>query len=197
MRINPVKRVIMEACCNVAFRQRLIQSPKAVLAEEGIDVPDGVEVVVHEAHENKILAVLPGPQSAELRAKNETLPEGDVTDVLPALRLRWEGKVLVAEGRIDTQTAPFVKRELLRAFADVELDMAGVDFLGSAGLSALLVAQKHLVEHDHQLRLLDVSEPIRNVLELAGFLGLFEIVDPQELEQSILMTGWAPHGMPF
>jgi anti-anti-sigma factor len=86
---------------------------------------------------------------------------------------------------------------LRRAFADVDLDLADVDFLSSAGLSALLTGQKHLLEHDCRLRLVDVQEAVRNVLDLAGFGELFEIIDRQDLEYGLMVSGWGPACMPY
>jgi anti-anti-sigma regulatory factor len=57
-----------------------------------------------------------------------------------------------------------------------------VTFLSSPGLAALLAGQKHLATHDSHLRLFDVPQEIRNVLEMVGFLDLFEIITPNSLD---------------
>jgi anti-anti-sigma factor len=182
MKANPVKQAIVRACTDAAYRARLLADPRKALAEEGIEVPPEIEVRVHENSDNKIVAVLPGPQVAEIRERTRQLPSGPVTDVPSGLILEWKKTSLIAKGRIDTNTAPALRRELQRAFVDVDLVMTEVTFLSSPGLAALLAGQKHLAAHDSHLRLFDVPREIRNVLEMVGFLDLFEIVTPSSLD---------------
>jgi anti-anti-sigma factor len=194
MRTNPVKQAIVRACTDAAYRARLLADPHKALAEEGIEVPPEIEVRVHENTDNKIVAVLPGPQVAEIRERTKQLPSGPVADVPSGLTLEWEKTSLVAKGRIDTNTAPALRRELERAFVDVDLVMTEVTFLSSPGLAALLAGQKHLAAHDSHLRLFDVPREIRNVLEMVGFLDLFEILTPSSLDDPAVATMMA---MPF
>jgi anti-anti-sigma factor len=185
MKMNPLKQAIVRASTDAAYRARLLADPRKALAEEGIDVPLEIEVQVHENTDNKIVAVLPGPQLAEIRDRTRQLPSGPVADVPAGLTLTWERTALIANGRIDTNTAPALRRELLHAFVDVDLVMTDVTFLSSAGLAAMLAGQKHLAAHDSHLRLYDVPQEIRNVLEMVGFLDLFEIVTAQGLDDPV------------
>jgi anti-anti-sigma factor len=192
MKINPLKQAIVRASTDAAYRARLMADPRAALAEEGLAVPPGIEVRIHENTDNKIVAVLPGPQLAEIHERTRQLPTGPVAEVPSGLTLTWEKTALIAKGRIDTNTAPALRRELVRAFVDVDLVMSEVTFLSSAGLAALLAGQKHLAAHDSHLRLYDVPQEIRNVLEMVGFLDLFEIIMPQSIDDpavaAMLMT---------
>jgi anti-anti-sigma factor len=187
---NPVKQAIMRACTDKAYRARLLADPRRALAEEGLDVPSGIEVRVHESTEDKLLVVLPGPQDTELQAHTRQLPAGPVANVPAGLTLAWQDGLLVATGRIDSTTAPALQRELQRMFVDVDMVMSAVTFLSSAGLAALLAAQKHLAAHDCRLRLLDVPEPIFNVLEMVGFIDLFEIVNRTATDE-VYAAMWA------
>ncbi|MBI3756911.1 MAG: STAS domain-containing protein [Deltaproteobacteria bacterium] len=194
MKPNPVKQAIVRACTDAAYRARLLADPRKALAEEGIEVPPDIEVQVHENSDNKIVAVLPGPQVAELRERIRHLPSGPVADVPAGLTLEWQQTSLIAKGRIDTSTAPALRRELLKAFVDIDFVMTDATFLSSPGLAALLAGQKHLAAHDSHLRLFDVPLEIRNVLEMVGFLDLFEIVTPSSLDDSYVAAMMA---MPF
>jgi len=176
MKINPLQQALVRACTDAAYRARLLADPRKALAEAGIEVPPDIAVHVHENTDNKIIAVLPGPQAAELREHIRQLPSGPVADVPSGLTLEWQGTTLNAKGRIDVNTAPALRRELQRAFIDIDLVMAEVAFLSSPGLAALLAGQKHLATHDSHVRLVDVPQDIRNVLEMVGFLDLFELV---------------------
>jgi anti-anti-sigma factor len=194
MKANPVKQAIVRACTDTAYRARLLADPRKALAEEGIEVPAEIEVRVHENTDNKIVAVLPGPQAAELREHTRQLSSGPVAGVPAGLTLEWEGTSLVAKGRIDTNTAPALRRELQKAFVDIDLVMTDVAFLSSPGLAALLAGQKHLTAHDSHLRLVDVPPDIRNVLEMVGFLDLFEIINRSSLDDPYVAALMA---MPF
>ena len=77
MAVNPVKQAIIRACTDAAYRIRLLADPRKALAEEGIEVPPGIEVRIHENTDNKIIAVLPGPQAAELRDRTHGAPAGN------------------------------------------------------------------------------------------------------------------------
>src|SRR5262245_25598051 len=176
MKINPLQQALVRACTDAAYRARLLADPRKALAEAGIEVPPDIAVHVHENTDNKIIAVLPGPQAAELREHIRQLPSGPVADVPSGLTLEWQGTTLNAKGRIHVNTAPALRRELQRAFIDIDLVMAEVAFLSSPGLAALLAGQKHLATHDSHVRLVDVPQDIRNVLEMVGFLDLFELV---------------------
>ena len=192
MKLNPVKQAIVRACTDAAYRARLLADPRKALAEEGVEVPADIEVKIHENSDNKIVAVLPGPQIAEMRERTQQLPSGPVADIPAGLTLEWQKTALIANGRIDTITAPALRRELLKVFVDVDLVMTEVTFLSSPGLAALLAGQKHLAAHDSHLRLYDVPQEIQNVLEMVGFLDLFELVTPHSVDDpavaALMMT---------
>ncbi|HKY10063.1 MAG TPA: STAS domain-containing protein [Candidatus Binatia bacterium] len=87
--------------------------------------------------------------------------------------------VLHVSGAVDSNTAPELQEALLRATqapsGSVELDMANVSYLSSAGLRALLLAAKALQKRAERLRLSNVSPQIRNVLNLTGFTTFIDI----------------------
>jgi len=185
---NPLAKAIMRACSEPEYRARLINNPRKALEEEGIQVPEDVNVVIHESSEDVLRVVLPC-MTAGLPDKSKEPFFGAVKDAPAGLGMEWRENLLVAEGRIDSTTAPALKLELLRAFWDVDLDLSHITFLSSAGLSALLAGQKHLQENDCKLRLLDVPEVINNVLEIAGFSEIFEMVDRSAIESMSYLAG--------
>jgi anti-anti-sigma factor len=180
MKTNPVKQAIIRACVDSEFREHLINDPRKALAEEGIEVPSGIEIKVHESTDDKIMIVLPGPEVKKLQEQIAQMPSGPVSDIPETLSLTWSPQTLTAVGRIDSVTAPYLRRELQKAFTDLDLNMAGITYMSSAGLSALLSGYKHLAGHDAKLYLIDATEEVKNVLELAGFLELLEIVDASD-----------------
>jgi anti-anti-sigma factor len=169
--------VVARACTDAAYRARLLADPHGALAEDGVEVPPGVEVRVHESTDDRILVVLPTSHGTELEESVDLPPSGPVADVPPGLTLEWQGTMLVAEGRIDADNAKVLRRELERAFVDIGLDFARVTSMSSAGVGALVAAQKRLGERECGLCLYDVAKPIRNIFELAGLLDMFEMRD--------------------
>ena len=87
--------------------------------------------------------------------------------------------VLHVTGAVDSNTAPELQEALLRAAqapsGTVELDVADVSYLSSAGLRALLLAAKALQKRGERLRVSNVSPQIRNVLNLTGFTTFIDM----------------------
>jgi hypothetical protein len=53
-------RIVKRALEDAAFRARLVERPREAVAEElGVDLPDGLEVVVVEERPDRIAIVLP------------------------------------------------------------------------------------------------------------------------------------------
>ncbi len=104
--------------------------------------------------------------------------------------------VLVVTGEIDIATAPELRCELEAlsrgAHSPVVVDLAGVTFLDSSGISALVAARQALAGSDVTLVLLEPSSPVRLVLEMSGVDALFEIRDAPRLPRSEAMR---EHGL--
>jgi anti-anti-sigma factor len=86
--------------------------------------------------------------------------------------------VLHAVGSVDSNTAPELQEALLRATdgatGAVELDLAEVSYMSSAGLRALLLAAKALQKRSERLKLLNVPPHIYNILNLTGFTSFID-----------------------
>jgi anti-sigma B factor antagonist len=87
--------------------------------------------------------------------------------------------VVTIEGEVEFATAPRLRGILLdlarAGAARVVLDLSGVSFLDSAGLSLLIQAKKRLANGDSDLVLRAPRENVRRVLEISGVSELFEI----------------------
>jgi anti-anti-sigma factor len=86
--------------------------------------------------------------------------------------------VLHVMGPVDNNTAAQLQEPLLRAaeapIGAVEIDLAEVSYMSSAGLRALLLAAKALQKRGERLRLVNVPLQIYNVLNLAGFTSFID-----------------------
>jgi anti-anti-sigma factor len=95
--------------------------------------------------------------------------------------LDWETSgsraVVLVRGDLDGRTARLLEALLTgRALAgcrDLELDLAGVPSLGSAGLSALLAVRRWTLQRGIALGLRGVQPSVWRVVELAGLEQAF------------------------
>jgi Nitrile hydratase, alpha chain len=69
-----LRKMAARAAGDDAYRERLVNDPAAVLQEEGLTVPSGATVVVHENTENEIHLVLPTQQPEDLDPDETALP---------------------------------------------------------------------------------------------------------------------------
>ncbi len=95
--------------------------------------------------------------------------------------------VLTISGRIDVLDSAVLKEEIDKNFNEghyrLLLDLAGLRYINSAGLRVLVTARKRAQEHKPRssergdVRLVNVPDNIKQVLDLVGFTGLFDIYD--------------------
>jgi anti-anti-sigma factor len=89
-----------------------------------------------------------------------------------------EAIVIAVSGRFDAETAPQFEAKILEQIASGQLrliiDLGDLEYINSAGLRALLVAGKRLKPQGGRLLLAAPREPVRQVLQISGFSGIFE-----------------------
>ncbi len=82
-----------------------------------------------------------------------------------------QGAVLAVSGDIDMVTAPEFEKQLLAAVRErpgtLVVDLGGVEFLGSAGLTALVAAHQEAADHT-KLRVVATSSATARPLQLTG-----------------------------
>ena len=89
------------------------------------------------------------------------------------------GVVLRVVGSVDSTTAPELQAAVLQATetpsGSVELNLAEVSFLSSAGLRTLLMASKALQKRGERLTVSNVPPHIYNILNLTGFTSFIDV----------------------
>jgi anti-anti-sigma factor len=87
--------------------------------------------------------------------------------------------VIAPAGRVDSVSSGEFERLVVSRIEGgarrLVLDLAGVEYISSAGLRVLLMAAKRLKEPPAVLVLCGLGPGVRSVLELAGFLPLFAV----------------------
>ena len=84
---------------------------------------------------------------------------------------------LTISGRLDTSTAPLLESEIRAGLGGVEelvLDFAALDYLSSAGLRVLLVAQKAMNKQGSMV-VRNVNETIAEIFDVTGFCDILTI----------------------
>ena len=80
-------------------------------------------------------------------------------------------------GRLDTTTAPELEAALKESFAGVEklvFDFAALEYLSSAGLRVLLLAQKTMQKQGTMV-IRNINDTINEIFEVTGFIDILNI----------------------
>ncbi len=88
--------------------------------------------------------------------------------------------VVTLFGELDSRTAPIVQDKLMdlpSPEARVLLEMSGVNYISSAGLRALLMLYRRMANSDGRVALVGLTESIRDVMTVTGFLDFFAAYD--------------------
>ena len=84
---------------------------------------------------------------------------------------------IALEGRLDTSSSPQLEAELnesLPGVQDLVFDMEKLEYISSAGLRVLLLAQKAM-NRQGKMKLVHVNEVVGEVLEVTGFTDILTI----------------------
>jgi len=80
-------------------------------------------------------------------------------------------------GRLDTVTAPQFEASLkedLDSLTELIIDFQTLEYVSSAGLRVLLMAQKQMNKQG-KMKIINVSEPIKEVFDMTGFSDILTI----------------------
>lgn len=92
-------------------------------------------------------------------------------------RINNDALTLIVSGRLDTQTAPELEKELDSVLADIKeltFDFANLEYVSSAGLRVILKAQKAM-NAQGSMKLTGVNDSIMEVFDITGFLDILTI----------------------
>jgi anti-anti-sigma factor len=88
--------------------------------------------------------------------------------------------VHTVRGRVDSASAGEMEKSLASAFnapgQRAVLDLAGLDYISSAGLRVVLMLAKRAKQTGGRLLLCGLSASVREVFEISGFLKIIEVV---------------------
>lgn len=81
-------------------------------------------------------------------------------------------------GSIDTVTAPQLDsllQENWDGVTELIMDFAEVDYISSAGLRVILMANQQMEECDGSMTVRNINEDIREIFEMTGFDSLLDL----------------------
>ncbi len=90
-----------------------------------------------------------------------------------------ESILISLEGLLDSQTAPeltAVLDENLGKVNNIRFDFAKLEYLTSAGLRAILVAQQEMNDKNGVMTVTNISDDIMKIFEMTGFADVLTIV---------------------
>jgi anti-sigma B factor antagonist len=92
--------------------------------------------------------------------------------------------VLDLNGELDTYSCPALRSAVVnlvdRGQRNILLNMAGVEYIDSAGLGTLVGGLKRTTEHGGQLKLVNTNSQIQKVLNITGLVRVFEQFSSEE-----------------
>ena len=91
--------------------------------------------------------------------------------------LNGENATIIVAGRLDTQTAPELEKEvdgIIAKLKELVFDMTGLEYVSSAGLRVILKAQK-IMNTQGSMKLIGVNDSIMEVFDITGFLDILTI----------------------
>jgi anti-sigma B factor antagonist len=87
--------------------------------------------------------------------------------------------VITVSGEVDLATAADLEGVIAEALSGsasvIEVDLAGVEFMDSAGLRVLVAARKQADDAGRTLRLRSPHERVRRIIEITGLSAVFGI----------------------
>lgn len=90
-----------------------------------------------------------------------------------------EDTLVKVSGRIDTISAPDFEKavdEVLGEANSLVFDLAGVEYISSAGLRVILKAQK-VMGNKGKMKIINVPEAVREIFDITGFSDFLTIED--------------------
>lgn len=91
--------------------------------------------------------------------------------------LEGEKLTLTVGGRLDTNTSPELEAEMaLDGVKEVVFDLAGLEYISSAGLRVLMAAQKAMMAGGGKMSVANPNAMVKGVLDMTGLSSVFTIV---------------------
>ena len=159
-----LQEIVQRATTDLAFRERFIKNPKQVLTEQGFEVPTDKNIIILENTDDLFHVVL----SSHNRSHSQT-GSGQ------PLSFRVDKGTIFLNGRLDSNSVSLVRETMVNWHSNLTVDLKGLQYISSAGLSLLLNTGKNLKQTGLTMILVNLKPEVRNVFILAGFDKIFKL----------------------
>lgn len=93
---------------------------------------------------------------------------------------KTEGATLtfVVSGCLDTTTSPDLQAEidgLQDGVGELVIDFTNLDYISSAGLRVMLVANKKMMASGGEMKIVGTKPPVREVFDMTGFSDILNL----------------------
>src|SRR5712691_1504566 len=88
------------------------------------------------------------------------------------------GKIAIGEGSVDLRT--FIRRLLEEGKKKILLNLAGVGYIDSSGIGELVSSYTAINKDGGQLKLLNLTQKLRDLLTITKLLTVFDVYDSEE-----------------
>ncbi len=85
---------------------------------------------------------------------------------------------IALSGRLDTTTAPELEQkydDVFKENKELIFDFNGLDYISSAGLRVMLLAQKQANKQNLKMKVINVCPEINEIFEMTGFSDILTI----------------------
>lgn len=85
---------------------------------------------------------------------------------------------IALEGRLDTNTSPALEKEMNEILGEVTgltFDMAALNYVSSAGLRVLLMAQKAMNAKNGKMVIRNCNADLMDIFDVTGFVDILNI----------------------
>ncbi len=86
---------------------------------------------------------------------------------------------LALQGRLDTVTSTQLANELSVIFeggaVNLVFDFSVLEYISSAGLRVLLIAQKKVNALETEMKIIGANEAVKEIFDITGFSGIIKI----------------------
>jgi anti-sigma B factor antagonist len=89
--------------------------------------------------------------------------------------IQKENQVIALIGRFDASQSEKAKSIFEEINVSTTLDFNDLEYISSAGLSILLITQKRLKDHNHEISIKNMNRHIREIFQYAGFDQIIRI----------------------
>ncbi|MBR4357798.1 MAG: STAS domain-containing protein [Butyrivibrio sp.] len=87
---------------------------------------------------------------------------------------------IALSGTLNSQNSPELQKSIMESVADVteiNFDFADLQYLTSAGLRVILVAQQEMDDKNGKMTLKNVCDDIMEIFKMTGFLNILTIIN--------------------